>query len=103
MSLNFAVRIKTQYLQSNLRENAITPGVVRKSIQYFILFLNKPIRQLGCMNFGMFLPLYSIKGMENIYRSVIQCVTFEYVYIDGEAIIYVYHYAHFCHIGSGSQ
>ncbi len=37
MSLNFAIWIKTQYLQSDLRQNAITPGVARKIVQYFFI------------------------------------------------------------------
>ncbi len=40
MSLNFAIWIKMQYLQSNLHQNAITPGIVRKIIQYFFSLIN---------------------------------------------------------------
>ncbi len=72
MSLNFAIWIKTQYFQSNLHQNAITPGVVQKIVQYFF-FLNKPILPLECMNSRMFLPLYSIERMGNIYRGITQC------------------------------
>ncbi len=39
MSLNFAIWIKTQYLPSNLCQNAITAGVVWKIVQYFFFFL----------------------------------------------------------------
>ncbi len=49
MSLNFAIWIKTQYLLSNLRQNAITPGVVRSSILFFS-FIN-----LYC-NWNLWLP-----------------------------------------------
>ncbi len=51
-----------------LRQSAITPGVVRKIVQYFFFFpLNEPILQLECMNSRMFLSLYFIKRMGNIY------------------------------------
>ncbi len=55
-----------------MRQNAITPGVVRKIVQYlFFFFFNKPTLQLECMNSRMFLQLYFIKRMGNSYRSVI--------------------------------
>ncbi len=38
MSLNFAMWIKMQYLQSNLCQNAITLGA-RKIVQYFFFYL----------------------------------------------------------------
>ncbi len=78
MNLNFAIWIKTQYISSNLRQIATTPGVVWKIVQYFFSFLNKPILQMECMNSRMFLPLYCIKRMWNIYGSVTQCYHFQF-------------------------
>ncbi len=52
--------------------------------------------------------LRTTKTNENITRVAAalkdECrASFEYIYNDGEAMIYVYHYAHFCHIDSGSE
>ncbi len=45
--------------------------------------------------------LEDAKSKQNPVFNVINN-TFEYIYNDGEAMIYFYHYAHFRHIDSGS-
>ncbi len=42
-----------------------------KNHSILLFFFNKPILQLECMNFRMFLPLYSIKRMENFYVETV--------------------------------
>ncbi len=85
--------LQNEFEFGNLDQNAISPVKFaskrnnskccpknRKIVQYFFFFFNKPILQLEYMNSKMFLPLYSIKRMGNIYhRSVTQCYTFSFL------------------------
>ncbi len=65
--------LQNEFKFCNLDQNSITPGVVGKIVSYFFFFLNKPILPMECINSRMFLPLYPIKRMGNIYRSVTGC------------------------------
>ncbi len=53
-SKQFSSPLQNEFEFCNLDQNAITSGVVRKIVQYFFFFLNKPILQLKCMNSRMF-------------------------------------------------
>ncbi len=69
MSLNFAMRIKTQLSPIKFVSECNNSWRCSKNYSVLLFFLIIPILQLKYMYSRMFLPLYSIKRTGNIYRE----------------------------------